>query len=130
MHVIASQKFQIPGQQVGRSDGQARHSDASRDELVIGRFAPAPVSNQDDGYYWTDEGYEHLRSGQYDRDHAIPHFVLTNDLRSSDGFLEAVSEKSLLVGALICCIVIGAIGLAGAVGLERAERAAVQQGRV
>ena len=130
MHLIASQKFQITGKQVGRSNSEARHSDASRDELVIGRFAPAPVSNQDDGYYWTDEGYEHLRSGQYDRDHAIPHFVLTNDLRSSDGFLEAVSEKSLIVGALICCIIIGAIGIAGAVGLERAERSFTLERRV
>lgn len=129
MHAIASQKFQTPGQQVGRSNGQPEHGNASRDELIIGRFAPSPVSNQDEGYYWTDEGYEHLRAGKYELDHCIPHYVLRNDLRSSDGFLEAVSDRSILIGALICCIVMGAICLAGSFGLERAERASIVDGR-
>jgi hypothetical protein len=130
MHVIASQKFHTPRQEPDGKAGQYQRQNTSRDELVIGRFAPAPVSNEDDGYYWTDEGYEHLRDGKSGTEYFIPRIVLTNDLRSSDGFLEAISERSLLVGACICCIVLGVIVMAGAVGLERVERSSIVDARV
>lgn len=89
----------------------------------------APGQPADDIYLWTDEGYDHLRGTSNAFEHVLPH-VLIDDRRTPDALLEAMAARGALYVVIAAVVAAGLIGLAGSVGLERAERAAVYAARV
>lgn len=130
MFAIASHKFDAPRQPVDRNGGDDQRKDTERGNLVIGRFAPAPICDQEDAYYWTDEGYQYLHGSQDGVDHCIPLIVLPESRRIDVKLWEAIALDSALKAVVVAFITLAVIMYAGSIGLKRTESAAVLSERV
>ncbi|QHW26622.1 hypothetical protein GYN07_20795 [Rhizobium leguminosarum bv. viciae 248] len=129
MFPIASHKFDTSRQQVDHNKRDEQGENAQRGHLVVSGLTLHAVSDQHDCYYWTDEGYDHLRGTSNAFEHVLPH-VLIDDRRIPDTVLEAMAARGPLYAAIAFAVVAGLIGLAGSVGLERVERASEIASRV
>lgn len=122
--------FAFASHQIDHSGGHEQGQDAQRSHPIVGRFGPAPICDQQDTYYWTDEGYEYLRGSIDGVEHYVPLIVLPRNRATNDKLAEAVAERSVLYAIITAFIISATIVLAGSVGLPRAEHAAVVAARV
>lgn len=127
--MATSNEFDASRQQVDQSKRDDQGENAQSGHLMVSGLFLQPVSDQHDCYYWTDEGYDHLRGTSNAFEHVLPHYVLI-DRRTPDTVLEAMAARGPLYAAIAFAVVAGLIGLAGSVGLERAERATEIAARV
>ncbi|MBB4342110.1 hypothetical protein [Rhizobium leguminosarum] len=127
--MATSHKFDASRQQVDQSQRDDQGENAQSGHLVVSGLTLHAVSDQHDCYYWTDEGYDHLRGTSNAFEHVLPHYVLI-DRRTPDTVLEAMAARGPLYAAIAFAVIAGLIGLAGSVGLERAERATEIAARV
>lgn len=128
MFSIASHKFDASRQQVDQSKRDDQGDDAQYGHHVVSGLLH-PVSDQQQCYYWTEEGYDHLHGTSNAFEHVLPHVFIV-DRRTDDPLLKAVVERGPLYLAIAFAICAGLIGLAGSVGLSRVEHATVIAGRV
>ncbi|MBY3162085.1 hypothetical protein HFO65_15735 [Rhizobium laguerreae] len=124
-----SHEFDASRQPVDQSKRDEQGDNAQRGHLVVSGLALHAVSDQQDCHYWTDEGYDYLRGTSNAFEHVLPPYVLL-DRRTPDTVLEAVADRGPLYAAIAFAVVVGLIGLAGSVGLERAERASEIAARI
>lgn len=129
MFSIASQKFDATRQDVDHSKRDDQGDNAQSGHLVVSGLALQPVSDQQQCYYWTDEGYDHLRGTSNAFEHVLPHVFIV-DGRTDDPLLKAMAERSPLYVAIAFAICAGLIGLAGSAGLSRVERSTIIAERV
>lgn len=124
-----SHEFDASRQQVDQSKGDDQGENAQSCRLVVSGLTLHAVSDQHNCYYWTDEGYDHLRGTSNAFEHVLPHYVLL-DRRTPDTVLEAIAARGPLYAAIAFAVVAGLICLAGSVGLQRVERSTVIAARV
>jgi hypothetical protein len=123
MHVIASQKFDIARQQPYYRDrrGDDRNTDCGH--LGVSRLGLNTITDESETYYWTDEGNPDLQQHAHSGNHSLPLYAVPADHGTEDALLKALAARGIAMAIIVSAIVLGMIGLAGSVGLERAERA-------
>ncbi|TBY40867.1 hypothetical protein [Rhizobium leguminosarum] len=129
MPITASHKFDASRQQIDHDERDDQGCNSQRRHLVVSGLALQSIRNEQQCYYWTDEGYDHLRGTCNAFEHVLPHFLLS-DRRTPDTVLEAMAARGPLYAAIAIAIVAGLIGFAGSVGMERVERATEVAARV
>jgi hypothetical protein len=128
MFPIASHKLDDSRQNVDRDKREDQGHNSQSSHPVVSGLTLHAISDQQECYYWTDEGYDHLRGTSNAFEHVLPHVLL--DRRTPDTVLEAMVARGPLYAAIAFAVIAGLIGLAGSVGLERAERTAEIAARV